>query len=396
MTKKFILLFSTILLSFIACEIGIRLLGYYDINGNFRIGTRILKPYQLPQNIDEWVNRYLSDSSSYVVYDSLTGWIPRPNFRSANGWFRHNAQGIRSDKKEYSFKPDSGKTRIALFGDSHIWGDEIPFDSTMGYFLEKNMQGAEVINFGVGAYGIDQAYLRWKHFGKKFNPHIVIFGFQPENMLRNLNLVRCLYAVNEKHPLLKPRFVLENDELKLVNSPTPPPQAIPAIINNFEDWELARYEHYYDNDDYDDKIWRKSRFSSYTEDVLEYNRFTIPGYERQYFGLNYESAKITLKIIESFKKEVKENGGIFLIVHIPRKGDLKNLIEEKPLAYKGLLNEIEKIAPVIHSEKPLLRFAKNKSTEPLYKPRQHLSGKAHQIIAEETHEYLLQLTISKF
>ena len=33
---------------------------------------------------------------------------------------------------------------------------------------------AEVLNFGVGAYGMDQAYLRWREQGKNFAPDIVI------------------------------------------------------------------------------------------------------------------------------------------------------------------------------------------------------------------------------
>ena len=49
--------------------------------------------------------------------------------------------------------------------------------------------------FGVGAYGMDQAYLRWKKHGAKFHPHIVIFGFVAGNVQDNVNMVVAQAAV---------------------------------------------------------------------------------------------------------------------------------------------------------------------------------------------------------
>ncbi len=88
--------------------------------------------------------------------------------------------------------------RIAIFGDSFAFGAQVPFEHTWGYYLENNLKeaglNAEVLNFGVGGYGIDQAFRRWEKEGKAFSPHVVLCGFQPENVKRNVNLIRPIYA----------------------------------------------------------------------------------------------------------------------------------------------------------------------------------------------------------
>ncbi len=39
----------------------------------------------------------------------------------------------------------------------------------------------EVPNFGVGAYGLDQSFLRYQQDAVDFSPHIVVIGFMSEN-----------------------------------------------------------------------------------------------------------------------------------------------------------------------------------------------------------------------
>ena len=74
--------------------------------------------------------------------------------------------------------------------------------------MKLNQAGirAEALNFGVSIYGMDQAFLRWQNAGRGYAPDIVIFGFQPENLNRNVNIFSTLYY--GWNIFSKPRFVL--------------------------------------------------------------------------------------------------------------------------------------------------------------------------------------------
>lgn len=73
------------------------------------------------------------------------------------------------------------------------------------------------INMGVHGYGQDQMLILLREEGIKYKPDIVILGFVYEDMSRNLLQFRD-YA--------KPKFVMDDDTLRVVGSPVPLPEEI--------------------------------------------------------------------------------------------------------------------------------------------------------------------------
>ena len=177
-------------------EAAVRVYGTTDDIGDFYVRSARIKPYHdgYPPRLDQKLDEYLSNASPWVRYDPDLGWAPSANGESPDGMFRYNDSGIRSDVADYSTVPQEGVLRIAILGESFTEGAEVPYLSTWGYYLERYLNeagiGAEVLNFGVSAYGIDQAFLRWKKDGQRYTPDLVIYGFQAENAKRNLNLFR--------------------------------------------------------------------------------------------------------------------------------------------------------------------------------------------------------------
>ena len=108
-----------------------------------------------------------------IIYDELLGWTFRPNSVRQEGTFTINGAGIRS-RREYDLVPPPDTLRIALFGDSFVAGDDVADDEVWGAQLERLLLDAgirnEVLNFGVGAYGMGQALLRWRHQGRGVRP----------------------------------------------------------------------------------------------------------------------------------------------------------------------------------------------------------------------------------
>ena len=210
----------TVLLTLTALEAVVRLGGETDADGQFNFMGYALHPYAAPVERQRRVlEAYLENQNqtiydqTFYIYDEMLGWSFRPNTTIDTViWqpFTTNSAGLRS-QREYSQRPPSDTLRIALFGDSFTAGDEVSDDETWGHQLEIKLNQAgirtEVLNFGVNAYGMDQAFLRWQKVGRDYAPDMVIFGFQPENLNRNVNIFSILYF-GRHLPFSKPRFVL--------------------------------------------------------------------------------------------------------------------------------------------------------------------------------------------
>jgi hypothetical protein len=112
-------------------------------------------------------------------------------------------------------------------GDSFVFADEVTYEDTWGDRLEKAL-GSEfqVLNFGVTAYGVDQAYLRYEKDARKWNPKIVIFGFISHDLERTMHVYAFLAFPGWDIPFSKPRFIVRDGALARMNVPPLTPDAI--------------------------------------------------------------------------------------------------------------------------------------------------------------------------
>ena len=380
----------------ISGEAVVRLYGSTDEIGDFYVRSARIKPYHdgYPPRLDEKLTKYLSNTSPWVKYDPDLGWSPSPNGQSPDGLFRYNNSGIRSDVADYSTVPPRDVLRIAIFGDSFTEGAEVPLASTWGSYLESYLNEAgvhsEVLNFGVSAYGIDQAFLRWKKDGRSYSPDLVIFGFQAENAKRNLNLFRPFYNGRTGVIFTKPRFIFNSDRLKLINVPTVPPEELRGIIDNFGNWEWADDEYYYDRSDHVSSIWRKSRIFSLIENRLEKLAASINDEQKEktFYELDGRGSRLALAIIDDFKADVEANDAQFVIVHFPKRKQVVSMSNDAGLEYSELLEELFENHVVIDPADELVREMKASSLKSIFLEGGHPSDKANQIIARKIRDFL--------
>lgn len=311
-----LIVFASIAVALLLLEAAIRIGGETDADGQFKFRGYALEPYALPASqLRIGVEGYIANKDiSTVVYDDKLGWTFRPNSLRQDGTFTINGSGFRA-KREFTLDPPADSLRIALFGDSFTAGDDVGDDEVWGRQLEirLNEMGlkAEVLNFGVGAYGMDQAFLRWQEHGKRFAPDIVIFGLQPENLRRNLNVFRQLMH-GSGPPFSKPRFLLDDGELELVNSPTLPPELLIAAFEDFGNHPLARYEYHYESRYIVSNWWATSRLASLVYAALKSDPIDIGMYERDTDG-----GQLGKAIIDAFAKDVAGNNAAFVVAHLP-------------------------------------------------------------------------------
>lgn len=78
-----------------------------------------------------------SGGLTYLEHDDVMGWRVGRNKRSANGLYYSSVAGIRDPQQGVSFAEVTGKTRIALIGDSFTFAEEVRYEDSWGYHLEK-------------------------------------------------------------------------------------------------------------------------------------------------------------------------------------------------------------------------------------------------------------------
>lgn len=166
--------------------------------------------------LNEWAGR----SDTYLQYDAVLGWSIRPATTAEweGSTYSSNSIGLRSNR-EYALPPPVGVTRIGAFGPSFTHGDEVQGDETWQAQLEQLRPEVEAMNWGVGGYGTDQAFLRYQTQGAAYHPQIVIIGFEEDNLGRNVNRYRPYFRNTTGLPLTKPVFALRNGQTTLIENP---------------------------------------------------------------------------------------------------------------------------------------------------------------------------------
>ena len=102
------------------------------------------------------------------------------------------------------------------------------------------------------------------------------------------------------------------------------------------------------------------------------------------------SRKVVWRIIEEFKREVVEEGGRFIIVHLPTKKPIKRLRNRQHLKYQNFLEELKANYSLIDPSPELIRKAEISSLDGLFSGRSsHYSKIENRVIGEVVANALL-------
>lgn len=153
------------------------------------------------------------------------GLLRRPDV----GWYywpgvSGNSKGYLGDSRPYH-KPH-GTWRVVLLGDSFTGSTHVPYSFTFADRLEKELQKRyperriEVINLGVGGYGIDQEYFSLLCEGYKYNPDLVIHGIFLGNDINDVSYKlynMSEYPVHRTHPIKRYVSLTESNTLAILD-----------------------------------------------------------------------------------------------------------------------------------------------------------------------------------
>ena len=125
--------------------------------------------------------------------------------------------------------PEPGGECVSLYGDSFTYSPEVSDADTWGNVLAREL-GCRVANFGVQAYGTDQALLRFERNAGDRAP-VVILGFFVRDVLRNVSQYLQLDFTNLPTSF-KPRFVADAGGLRTIALPHVPAADLAAFAED--------------------------------------------------------------------------------------------------------------------------------------------------------------------
>jgi hypothetical protein len=130
------------------------------------------------------------------------------------GWDVDIAQDRIRGSRVVAQTPPGDQLRIVAVGDSFTFGLDVDPDENFAALLDAHV-GLEVLNMGVPGYGIDQAYLKYMEFGKKYQPDVLLFGIYVSDYERSS--IGFTGAA-------KPQIKLRDAVLNVVGRPVASPQ----------------------------------------------------------------------------------------------------------------------------------------------------------------------------
>ena len=126
--------------------------------------------------------------------------------------YNFDKKGSRITRNKYKL------SKIFLFGDSYAMSRYVNDDESLQYFFEKKTK-TNILNYGVGNYGLDQVYLKIKQNSLKGCKKIIII-FVPETILRIQSYWKHflefgnIFGFKPKFELKKNRLILKNKHIK--------------------------------------------------------------------------------------------------------------------------------------------------------------------------------------
>jgi lysophospholipase L1-like esterase len=325
-----------------------------------------------------------------MAWDADLGWTNRPKSCTRDGKYCANGAGLRADR-DFKKEIPPGVLRISLFGDSFVHGHDVDLAGSLAPQLEKALAArgvnAEALNFGVGGYGIDQAYLRYSREGSYFDTDVIVEGLQFENVARHVMVFRLIAYPQSKIPFSKPRFHFDGPSLLVANRPTIDPERIPDVLAHFDRSPLRPLEFFY-TDKYRPYWWRRSKLIALIDDSLRRKEEAADVMKPE-----GEGVQLTMAILERFKNDVRVTHKPFILVYLPLKDNLAAQLRGEPDPWQPLIDLFRKEFTIVDPTPRMLAIARQKGVDAVAPG--HYSADGNRAVAETLAEIIANQPRSK-
>jgi hypothetical protein len=301
------------------------------------------RPHRLSEEQKTVLETRLAENGILRGHHPILGWSPIPLMHTEEVTI--NSQGIRAEH-DYSKDVPPNVVRVSVFGDSFTFGSDVRNSDTWESQMEAQDSRLQVLNFGVGAYGLDQAYLRYLHEGVHFHPDIVIIGFMSENIYRNLNVFRPFYSsAYPKNIYTKPRFSFENDKLSLYRNPLVSREDYVRFLADDEVVlkEIGRNDYYYQTGYISGQLDLLPSVRLFKIAMRSLKEQLNPVVTRDgTYAANSEAFRLTTRLLEAFYCAALQHESMPVIAIYPDLWDLNRHLHHHLRRYEPLLQYLRK------------------------------------------------------
>ena len=343
-------------------------------------------------------------------FDPELGWARRPNTTGTESV--RSAGALPADHKKVSFRINhlGGRENpgheelpmvVSTYGDSFTFCRHVQDSETWQWYLSDLTQ-TNVLNLGVGNYGLDQGLLRLKREYNNARTKVVIMGVVPETIVRILGVWRHYYEYGNTFAF-KPRFVVEGDGLSLIPNLIDGEDKFHALTRYLP--EIQRADYFYRNRfkrhiikfPYMLSILRRSRrnvplistlmlrkvyqlvgkrYDRPWELILQYNnRETINLYRDE------AAVELMLGIVREFARFAETERFTPLFLLMPYQTDLEYLERTGTCYYREFVAQVSKIVPTVDLTEKLLSVHEDVYTSDFYGG--HLNALGNKLVAQE-------------
>lgn len=334
----------------------------------------------------EKLRRLLHDPTMRAKIHPVRGW--KYDSSRVSDTEHISRQGVRS-LRDYAPEPAPGTKRIAAFGDSYVYCAEVGDGETWPHLIEAGWN-AEVLNYGIGGYGADQAFLRFQDDGLSLKPQIVIMGFTALMGTRMVSRYRRFEDPRDGVGF-KPRFAVEGDELRFIPAPVTTREDAEQLLNNpGKAVEFGKDDFWYHPPVLEHWLYNTSAtyrlmsYAAYKMDRLYISRDRI--FRNQLLNHDSESFRIMTRMIHDFAVAARDRGAEPIALMLPTWRDVNAFARLGRPSYEPLRARVESECRVID---PVSRFrtARN-ARDDSFTPGGHYSPTGNAIIAEAVAEAL--------
>jgi hypothetical protein len=333
---------------------------------------------------------HLNIIESYEHYQSrlnhLLGWPP-PNFTSSSDFY-----DVTGSRYIPAF-PDPARTPalVSLYGDSFTTAFGVDHEHAWANVLSE-MLNCRVSNFGISAYGTDQAYLSFLQ-NRQDPAKVVILGVFVGDMQRIVNQFRNLISYNVRICLIKPRFIFD-PEGRMILVPIPAltkseyyeMQTTPSLVFQHEffladgpsGFQVARFPY----------LWRIIKLSPF---ILRHAILGGDPYDDLYQPGNPSRAlDLMMAIIKEFCCEARKRGKQPVILIIPSNQYISDYQRHHRWWHQPLIDRLSKSGLAYIDAGPgFIQYLGGGDWETLYsKTHHHLNNAGNHLLARIVYDYL--------
>ena len=255
-----------------------------------------------------------------------------------------NAHGYRGEARPVE------DAALAVFGDKYTAG-HADIDKSWPALLEGKL-GRPVLNFGVGAYGPDQALLRFEHryVGKLDTPYVALVMMSGA-AARIVNRYRGFYARGTDIRYPKPMFAkTEDGEIDLLPNPVESAEGLAKLGDPAFLEEIGERDYWYDY--FEDHGLNEHPHFPYAYHLAK----AVPYYVKRWYGHSWtnrqsyqaiyrddDAIDVLRFIVERFVELAEAEGAVPIFVILPNRADMEAHVERGRSSYAAAFEQLGSI-----------------------------------------------------